>query len=401
MVAAAVGLAGTALAGLGNADAIKPARSLPRTTPWDLKALSRAPAYAWLDRTSHVWSLQYDGLPRSNKPTQVFAYYASPDTLTGRPSGRKFPAVVLVHGGAGTAFPNWAQQWAQRGYAAIAMDLNGKGPAGRLPNGAPELIDVSVWPTIDLPLSEQWSYHAVADVLLAHSLIRGFPEVDRRRTAVTGVSWGGYLTCIAAGLDSRFKAAVPVYGCGFLDDQTVWHDQLCKVMTPAQRQKWMTLWDPSQYVGAARMPMFFINGTGDYFYWLESYAKTYDLVKSPRNFRITVDLPHNYVTPWSLQEIGLFIDQHLTNGVPLPVIGTLHVEEGECRAAVTARTALVAAALHYTADKAPNTARKWKTTPATLEANVIRAAVPPDALIWFLTVTDERQATVSSKLISP
>jgi hypothetical protein len=97
----------------------------------------------------------------------------------------------------------------------------------------------------------------------------------------------------------------------------------------------------------------------------------------------------------------LFIDQHLTNGVPLPVIGALHVEDGQCRAPVMARTALVAAALHYTADKAPNTARKWRTTPATLEANLICAAVPPGALIWFLTVTDERQATVSSKLVFP
>jgi len=29
---------------------------------------------------------------------------------------------------------------------------------------------------------------------------------------VTGISWGGYLTCIVAGIDDRLKAAVPVYG---------------------------------------------------------------------------------------------------------------------------------------------------------------------------------------------
>ena len=27
--------------------------------------------------------------------------------------------------------------------------------------------------------------------------------------AITGISWGGYLTCIVAGLDDRLKAAVP------------------------------------------------------------------------------------------------------------------------------------------------------------------------------------------------
>ena len=34
---------------------------------------------------------------------------------------------LLVHGGEGTAFREWAELWAKRGYAAIAMDLAGCG----------------------------------------------------------------------------------------------------------------------------------------------------------------------------------------------------------------------------------------------------------------------------------
>jgi hypothetical protein len=42
----------------------------------------------------------YPGEPYRGKPTRVFAYYAKPTTGTG-----PFPAVLLVHGGGGKAFP--------------------------------------------------------------------------------------------------------------------------------------------------------------------------------------------------------------------------------------------------------------------------------------------------------
>ena len=56
--------------------------------------------------------------------------------------------------------------------------------------------------------------------------------MDRRRIGITGISWGGYLTCIVAGLDDRLKVAVPVYGCGFLGDDSVWKAGSLAKMTP-------------------------------------------------------------------------------------------------------------------------------------------------------------------------
>jgi hypothetical protein len=51
------------------------------------------------------------------------------------------------------------------------------------------------------PVENDWPYHAVANVMKAHTLLRSFPGVDPERTAVTGISWGGYTTCLAASLD--------------------------------------------------------------------------------------------------------------------------------------------------------------------------------------------------------
>ena len=103
------------------------------TGPWDLAKLKQTPAATWGERKGLVQEVFYEGEPFGGKPTRVFAYYARPDTGDG-----KLPAMVCVHGGGGKAFAEWATLWAQRGYAAIAMDLAGVGPDGkRLADGGP------------------------------------------------------------------------------------------------------------------------------------------------------------------------------------------------------------------------------------------------------------------------
>jgi len=380
---------------------ICPASSLPASTPWDLADLSESPAYEWSDRESTVWSLYYEGQAYQGKATRVFATYASPATLDpGASANETFPAVVLVHGGGGTAFKEWAELWAQRGYAAIAMDLAGCGPERkRLPDGGPNQSDDEKFGAIDQAPEDQWTYHSVANVILAHSLIRSFAEVDARRTAVTGISWGGYLTCIVAGLDNRFQAAVPVYGCGFLHENSVWLSRFSR-MSPQQKEKWVRLWDPSMYIGSAVMPVFFVNGTNDFAYPLDSYRKTYGLVKSPRQFRITVKMPHSHQQGWAPEEIGLFIDQQLKAGVPLATVTQPQRIEGKAQARVSSETSLVSAQLHYTTGTTPINELDWVSIPAHLDGSrVVSPVVPDTATIWFLTVTDSRGAVVSSELV--
>src|SRR3954471_13565879 len=60
----------------------------------------------------------YEGPLYEGRPTRVFAYIGIPQHAP----GEKVPAMVLVHGGGGTAFPEWVKLWTARGYAAIAMD---------------------------------------------------------------------------------------------------------------------------------------------------------------------------------------------------------------------------------------------------------------------------------------
>src|SRR5690242_6414454 len=99
----------------GSLFAAEPAK-LPPTTPWKLEGLSKPPKFEWINETEPVRSLFYEGEKYNGKPTRVFAYYASPRTLGRAMKQNPHPAIVLVHGGGGTAFREWAELWAQNGY---------------------------------------------------------------------------------------------------------------------------------------------------------------------------------------------------------------------------------------------------------------------------------------------
>lgn len=397
-----------------------PAKSLSsaKVGPWDIEMLKNTvPSMTWLRRDQPVHSLLYAGEHYKGKPTEVFAFYASPATLGDATAQGKFPGVVLIHGGGGTAFADWVHLWAKRGYAAIAMDLAGYRPPDpvfddktmapighqsdgkfrtRLSNGGPFHSHTEKFDAVGGDFSDDWPYHAAASVIRAHNLLRSFPEVDAERTAVTGISWGGYTTCLVASLDDRFKAAVPVYGCGFLHEGE-------SVQKPSidglgdRKDDWVRLYDSGSLLPRCRVPILFVNGTNDVHYPLDSYMKSFNVVAGPKEIRVTVKMPHGHPPGWAPQEIGLFIDSHCRGGTPLPVPGTPTNDGDSVRVSYTSRTALKNAQLHYTTDTGLRSQRQWTSVPATITPNAVIAPQPPaEANTWFLTLTDERDATVST-----
>ncbi len=387
----------TTLTGVAGALALEKPKAESAAVLWDLKHLSKAPGFSWYDKKSPVRSLHYQAEPFQGKTTEVFAYYATPGSLAGDPSkDRDLPGIVLLHGGGGRAFADWAKLWASRGYAAIAMSLVGSGADMKNRHGRPWQNDVF---SVKQAPKQQWVYHAVSDAILAHSLIRSFPEVDKNRTAITGYSWGGYLTCIAASVDNRFAAAVPVYGCGFLHENSVFKGKFPK--DEAERRRAVKLWDPSSYMAMGTVPMLMCDGGADFAYPPDSHAKTYALIRAEKNLHFVPFLRHGhcFTKPHAAE---LFIESKLNKGKPLARIAKPRVSKGTISAEVSAETKLVSAGLHYCLEALPgnNRKRKYVTIDAHITDKVINVKAPPaEATFWFLTVTDERKATTSSELV--
>jgi dienelactone hydrolase len=366
------------------------AQEKPFTGPWDLKTLATPPKVTVLKEEPGLLTLTYTNVPYLGKPTQVFAYLAIPQG-TG-----PFPAMVLVHGGGGTAFREWAELWAKRGYVALAMDLAGATPEKkRLADGGPPQDDNTKFNFEKV--EDAWTYHAVAAVIHGVSLLAARKDVDAERIGITGISWGGYLTCIVAGVDQRLKVAVPVYGCGFLADNSVWKKNYFDKWSPEQRENWLKHFGPERYVGQAQMPVLFVNGTNDFAYPLDSYQKTYERVKN-RTLCVTKEMPHSHRAGWAPGEIGAFVDQYLTKGPALTKIGRVQRDGGKVTVSFTAGGAPIQGAqLVYTTDEGEWQKRKWQTQDLKVEGNDVKAELPAGRpLVWFVTITDERKVTVST-----
>ena len=386
------------------------AQDAASTIPWDLAALSQAPQTWPADGffEKGVRALFYTGQPFAGKPTRVFAWYGAPEV----PAGEKVPAMVLVHGGGGTAFAEWVRLWTSRGYAAIAMDTCGCVPKGtyshweRHPDGGP--AGRGGFDQIEQPVQDQWTYHAIADVLLAHSLICSFPEVDAARTGVTGISWGGYLTCIAAGVDNRFRCAVPVYGCGFLGKNSAWLDTFAG-MTTENRAKWLGLWDPSVYLPGAGMPTLWVTGTNDFAYPMDSLQKSYRLPSGPHTLCLRVRMPHGHGGAGeNPEEIHAFADSFLRGGTPLAKLVGQGREEGKAWAVVESQAPIASAEFTYTKDEGKWQDRNWEIQPAALEtiASTEPAAMPkyrasialPEGVkVYYFNFASDKGLVVSSE----
>ena len=338
----------------------------------------------------------------------MFAWYGAPSV----PVIGDAPGIALVHGGGGTAFADWVRLWNARGYHAIAMDLNGAVPVGEYNNwsrhdwAGPAGISfpgTGAFEQIDEPVTDQWYFHGVGAVIRAHSLLASLPGVDPGRIGLTGISWGGYTACIVAGLDSRFKFAVPVYGCGFVDESPFWEQEFAK-MGSENREKWTALWDPKQYLPNASMPFLWVTGTNDFAYSLPSLQQSYRAAPGSRNLCIRLRMPHGHDGPGENPlEIKVFADSILRGGAPLARFDQQTLNSSTLTAIVDGPFPIIRATLLSTCSRDDDwQLHEWHETPAQLDkaTGAVTAKLPEGTSAAFLNAIDSRDCVVSCENIT-
>lgn len=357
--------------------------SNPVTTEFDKSTLPFKTA-------DHIKAVMIKGVDFKGRESRFFCWYGVPDVR----EGESVPGIVLVHGGRGFAFSRWVELWNKRGYAAIALDTCGNIPRhpweGRKfkpvrdkQHGATEKEKYLV----NIPKEEQWSYQAVANIMLAHSFLRSLPGVDPERIGVTGVSWGGYLTTLVSGVDNRFAFSIPVYGCGFFSGTHFYHSMLKRKRTEADFARWCELWDADKFLSNAKMPVLFVNGTNDFFFHLDSWTKT---TKIPSNvyMALNVKMKHSHKQA-DVPVVYAFADMVTKGKSALPRLISEGVN-GKCAyAEFDAPEAVIAARYNYSLDDKHSTKRSWNT----VELNVsgkgkikVEYPIPDKAVIGYFSV---------------
>ncbi|NLY00803.1 MAG: hypothetical protein GXY83_32315 [Rhodopirellula sp.] len=355
------------------------------TCPWPVEELLKPPRTFSADQYTEkqvpgVKSLLYESLPFRGKPTKVFAYYGAPE---GQAPAGGWPTIVIAHGGGGTAYANYVKMWNGRGYAAIAMDLYGKLPApGVAPVKRQAVEDGYPYPAPAKDRTEEWTYHAVSQIVLAHSLLRSFPELNPDATGLVGTSWGGIHACIAAGLDPRFKFVIAVYGCGFLssgDDSVAFH-RIWRNGLP-----W---WDPSHFLPQIKTPCFWINGTGDLNFSPDMWQKSVSATPGTVASCLVVNLGHSdggQAYPLNAR----IADTILRGGPGFPRLSKPVLNGREVSIKVESHKPLVRADLCYATERVQRAKQTWQTMPATLGTGTVTATLPENTIAFFINVYDE------------
>lgn len=366
-----------------------------------------------------VRAFAFEGLPWKGSPTRVFAFYGAPENAT---PDNKAPGIVLVHGAGGTAFANWVKLWVDRGYAAIVFDHDGGIPVGKYnhwlrnpENPGPKRAGTG---DIKQPIAGQWMYHAVADTILAHSLLASFPEVDASRIGATGISYGAVVLSNAAGIDTRLKFAVPVYGCGFIAENETDGSRFIDAKMPwekaaARVTAWSELWDPKHRLPSARLPILWLNGTNDFAFTMSAWQRSHRAAPGTQALCLRVRMKHAHGAPGeNPEEILAFADSIVRNGTPLARITNQGRESAAAdgstlawvewqQAASNAKASIRKAELNFTRTAGGRWQdRVWETIPGTLTAERrATATLPADATAYYFNLIDARDLIVSSDFV--
>ncbi len=275
------------------------------------------------------------GYPRENKDiTKVYACVGVPETEM--PQGG-YPAVVLVHGGAGQIYRDWVKYWNDRGYVAIAYDtysnglktVSGTPQKVKNPDGGPTETYTGSLKDDPTDYKNSWLYHGVANAILCNNLLRARQDVNSTQIGMTGISWGSVITLVTSGIDKRFNAFAPVYGAGYLYDDSFWlaADKQATFGGEGKLNEWIERYDPSSYLPYSTKPTLFVSGVEDNCFAFMNRKKSAGLIKGKAFYSQRNDLGHGH--SWNkTEEIYCFFEHVLRGKNSIPIINGAKVENG-------------------------------------------------------------------------
>ena len=279
----------------------------------------------WLYFTGQTW----DGVK-----TRVFAYRGAPT------QGEKLPGILHIHGGGQTANIDWPRYWARRGFVCVSFDFCGD---TNLPNLGPEyrrehftrwgkiqanMMQIGGGSQMDpSPRFNPW-HNWVRMARRSLTLLEQHPQVNPERIGIFGVSVGGTMTWMVAGIDPRVKAAVPIYGNG-------WESYRYPLDGPQDvpdrdKMLWRTLIAPEAYAPRITCPVLFLSATNDGHGKMDLTEKTLHLTKSGVKRQLYTASYDHHIEPAEGKSLEKWMRAHLLGeGGPWPETPRLSAQDGE------------------------------------------------------------------------
>lgn len=240
----------------------------------------------------------------------AFGYLGYPENFS---ENKTYPAVLLVHGGGGTAYYQWVKEWNDRGYVAFAIDTEGHIPkeSGTVENAPQDLYTKSEYPAPhnqnyadadNNPIEDTWMYYAVSLAVRANSFLRKLSFVDSDKVGICGISWGGIITSITTGYDDRFAFSIPIY-CTLNN-----YGSTGNIPSYYNNHRNAIVWDDDTGMSRVNTPILFLAGINDINQTPQTVSKTASHCKNAR-ISLVKGFLHSHAHALGREEPFAFADE--------------------------------------------------------------------------------------------
>lgn len=178
--------------------------------------------------------------------------------------GRKYPLVVLIHGGPQGAWnDNWGYRWNPQIYANNGYVVFMPNPRGSTGYGQKFVAEIS----------GDWGGKVFTDISNGVAMAANLPYVDKTRIGAAGASYGGYMINWIEGHnnDPRFRYKVLVSHDGVYNleamygvTEELWFPEWEFKGTPWTNPAMYDRWSPHKFVQNFKTPVLIITNTLDY-----------------------------------------------------------------------------------------------------------------------------------------
>ncbi len=181
-------------------------------------------------------------------------------TPPGFDSTKKYPAIVLIHGGPQGAWSDsWSYRWnpemfAARGYVVLMPNPRGSSGFGQ------KFVE---------EISGDWGGKAYVDIMNGVDMLAALPYVDGSRIGAAGGSYGGYMIDWILGHSDRFKALVSHAGVYDLKSEygvteELWFPEWEFKGNPWDNPELYQRWSPDNFVKNFKTPTLVTHGELDF-----------------------------------------------------------------------------------------------------------------------------------------
>lgn len=298
-------------------------------------------------------------------PNRIYCAVARPADATGA-----VPVVMIFHGGGGHASPALALAAARRhpGMAGVAMDYNGQF-AARQAERVTQWRIPAPGQKLDLvpDLRNSPMYHYVTAARRTLDWLETAAWADATRFGAVGVSYGGWVALILAGVDARVKCVTTGVSAGGVGHTPGKAAQQLRWEPAEQRPLWLANYEPLAYAPATRAGVFLQLASNDYWFWITGAARQLAALPGPKGWIIRPNSNHGSGGP-ELSDLAApaFMRHVLLGTAPLPSVGEFVASDdgGTYSWRVTGPQPVQRTALYWSPGRVGASARYWLELPA-------------------------------------